>query len=124
MASPAQRVGDRMRIYIAAPYTKGDTGENLNRVFKIADLLVSLGHDSYIPHLSHFWHIVTLRKYQFWIRYDETFIEHWAEAVFRIEGESEGADSEVKLAKDMGIPVYYQVDDIPRRPFSPGYVEI
>ena len=35
------------------------------------------------------------------------------DAVLRLEGESKGADNDVKLANERGIPVYYDVADIP-----------
>lgn len=102
-----------MRIYIAAPYTKGDVAINVNRVFKVADKLVAKGHIPYIPHWTHFWHLISPKDYSFWITYDETFIVHWAEALLRLEGESCGADNEVSLARSLGIPVYYNIEEIP-----------
>lgn len=35
------------------------------------------------------------------------------DAVLRIQGESKGADKDVEIAKNKGIPVYYNLDDIP-----------
>jgi hypothetical protein len=35
------------------------------------------------------------------------------DAVLRLPGESTGADREVALAKELGIPVYYSIADIP-----------
>ncbi len=35
------------------------------------------------------------------------------DAVLRIEGESKGADQDVKIAKDLGLQVYYDLKDIP-----------
>jgi hypothetical protein len=39
------------------------------------------------------------------------------DAVLRLEGASKGADNDVKLANELGIPVYYNIKEIP------GYVE-
>jgi hypothetical protein len=35
------------------------------------------------------------------------------DAVFRIEGASQGADADVRLAQELGLPVYMSVDEIP-----------
>lgn len=35
------------------------------------------------------------------------------DAVLRIEGESKGADNEVKMAKERGLKVYYSLEEIP-----------
>jgi hypothetical protein len=35
------------------------------------------------------------------------------DAVLRLEGESKGADNDVRLAKERGIPVYYRLQDVP-----------
>ncbi len=35
------------------------------------------------------------------------------DAVLRIPGDSNGADQDVAIAKKMGIPVYYHLDEIP-----------
>ena len=35
------------------------------------------------------------------------------DAILRLEGASKGADNDVRLAKERGIPVYYHIDEIP-----------
>jgi hypothetical protein len=35
------------------------------------------------------------------------------DAVLRLPGQSSGADNDVKIAKERGIPVYFSLDDIP-----------
>lgn len=36
------------------------------------------------------------------------------QAIYRIEGASAGADNDVRLANERGLPVYYRLDDIPQ----------
>ena len=36
------------------------------------------------------------------------------DAVLRLEGTSAGADNDVRIAKERGLPVYYSLEDIPR----------
>ncbi|ASY62042.1 hypothetical protein SJ05684_c05780 [Sinorhizobium sojae CCBAU 05684] len=35
------------------------------------------------------------------------------DAVLRLPGESKGADNDVRLARERGIPVYYRLGDVP-----------
>jgi hypothetical protein len=44
----------------------------------------------------------------------ERLLEH-CDAVFRLPGASTGADNDVRIANDRGIPVYTDIDEIPRR---------
>jgi hypothetical protein len=37
------------------------------------------------------------------------------DAILRLEGASKGADNDVKLARERGIPVYYNLDEVPNR---------
>jgi hypothetical protein len=34
------------------------------------------------------------------------------DAILRIKGESTGADNDVKIARELGLPVYYQIEEI------------
>ena len=102
-----------MRIYIAGPYTKGDVAINVNKAIKAADKLIAKGHLPYVPHLTHFWHLMSPKPYEFWIFLDASVLRHWAEAILRIEGVSLGADNEVEIAKSLHLTVYYDIDDIP-----------
>jgi hypothetical protein len=37
------------------------------------------------------------------------------DAVLRIPGESAGADGDVRIARERGIPVYFSIDEVPER---------
>jgi len=101
-----------MRIYIASAYTKGDVARNVKQVIDVADKLVEMGHTPYIPHLTHFWHLISPKEISFWYDYDNSFIDHWAECVLRLDNESVGADAEVARARKLGIPVYYDMEKL------------
>ncbi len=101
-----------LRVYIMSPYTKGDVGFNVNKVLIVADLLVDRGHTPFIPHLTHFWHIMSPKEYEFWLEYDLSFLRHWAEVGLRLKGESHGADKEVEECRKLGIPVF-TMDNFP-----------
>ncbi|MEP6724229.1 MAG: DUF4406 domain-containing protein, partial [Bacteroidota bacterium] len=33
--------------------------------------------------------------------------------VLRLEGASKGADEDVRIAKERGLPIYYRLEDVP-----------
>ena len=103
-----------MRVYIAGAYSKGDVALNVREAVLAADELVKLGHIPYIPHLTHFWHLISPKEYEFWLKYDSSFIEDWAECLLRLNNESSGADREVDRARQIGIPVYYDIKAVPK----------
>jgi len=96
-------------IYIAGPYTYPDPVRNTHRVIKVADDLIDNGFVPYIPHLTLLWHIVSPRQPGFWYDYDYHLLKR-CDAVLRIPGASMGADNEVKLAREHGIPVFESME--------------
>ena len=98
-------------IYISAPYTKGDVAVNVNRVIHIANRIMDMGHIPYVPHLTHFWHIITPRPYHDWMQIDLALLGR-CDALLRLDGESHGADLEVAAAQKLGIPIYYSWEEI------------
>ncbi len=100
-----------MKVYIAAPYTKGDVEQNVKTAIACADALCELGFDPYIPHLSHFWHLVSPKPVSFWYNYDLNWLE-LCDALLRLPGESLGAEAEVIRAKELCIPVYYSIGEL------------
>ena len=98
-------------IYIAAPYTLPDPVQNTHRAIMVADELIFDGFIPYIPHLTLLWHLVSSHNIQFWYDYDCHMLRR-CDAVLRVDGASVGADREVELAKEWGIPVYYSRKDL------------
>ena len=99
-------------IYISAPYSLGDVVTNVRFACEIGDKVLEKGYIPFIPHLSHFWHYLSPKSWEEWLRIDSAFIPR-CDALLRINGESVGADKEVKLAKSLGIPVYYSLEELP-----------
>lgn len=97
-------------VYISAPYTKPDPAENTRIAIAAADPLLKLGYAPYIPHLSHFWHLQTPHPYEDWMELDLAWISR-CDALIRLPGESPGADQEVLFAEQLGINVYYGVEE-------------
>ena len=99
------------KVYIASPYTLGDVAKNVKLQIDVADELMNKGFLPFAPLLSHFQHMIHPRPYQDWIEADLEWIKS-CDCLLRIGGESEGADTEVKSAKEIGIPIYYSLDEL------------
>lgn len=116
----------RMLILIAGPYRSGTNDDpqkmkdNLERLEAASYPIFQRGH---IPMIGEWvalpiWHTAggqTVGDE----RYEEIFyptagrlIER-CDAVLRLEGKSTGADNDVRMAESRGIPVYYDIEDIP-----------
>lgn len=99
---------NRRKIYIASPYTIGDVGANVKRSMDSANELINMGYAPYCPLLCHFLHMNNPQDYDVWMDVGLTWLVQ-CDAVLRLEGESKGADTEVNVAKDHNIPVYYSI---------------
>ena len=99
-------------IYVAAPLTKGDMTVNINIAMKQFDELLSSDLITPIcPHWSVFQNIFIPRPYEDWMQYDFQII-HKCDAILRLSGESPGGDREVALAKKLGIPVFFNKEEL------------
>ena len=95
-------------IYIAAPYSIGDKEENVRRAIDAADMVINLGGAPVNPLLSHYHEQLFPHKYDEWMRVDFAILAK-CDAVYRVSGESPGADSETTIAEMVhGIPVFRQ----------------
>jgi hypothetical protein len=109
----ASSPGENMiaRIYVAGPYTKGDVAVNTRNAFEAASRLADLGFAPFVPHATHFWHMLFPRPYEFWLELDKEFLG-CCSGVLRLPGESSGADKELELANELGIPVFTSIEDL------------
>jgi len=90
------------KVYIAGPYTTGDRSVNVRNAIKVADFVVECGGNPFVPHLSHFWDLITPRPYEVWL----ALVSEWISSCrifYRILGESPGANIEEGLAKEYGL---------------------
>lgn len=101
----------KKKVYVAGPYTRGDVGLNVRHAIQWGDQIATEGMTPFIPHLSHFWHLIEPHHYAFWVDYDNEWLP-LCDAVYRIEGESVGSDAEVELANKLGIPVFTDMDEL------------
>lgn len=114
-------------ILIAGPYRSGTGGDaqriadNLHRLEQAALAVYQRGH---VPVIGE-WLALPLAaaagSTQLGDAVSEAFLYPVAhrliaqcQAIYRLEGASTGADNDVRLANERGIPVYYRLDDIPQ----------
>ena len=102
-----------MRVYIAGPYAKGDVAMNIREVIEAADMVLDIGHTPYVPHLTHLWHLISPHPQEEWLALDGEWLKV-CDVVLRIPGESVGANSEVLLAMELGIPVVFSEAELER----------
>jgi hypothetical protein len=115
-----------MLILIAGPYRSGTNDDpekmkqNLSRLEEAALPLFRMGH---IPMIGE-WVALPLLKIAGSVRPgDKAFDEILypvakrlltkCDAVLRLEGESKGADEDVRIAKERGLKIFYKIEDIP-----------
>ena len=117
----------RMMILIAGPYRSG-TGDdpekmaiNLHRLEQFSLPLYEAGH---LPMIGEWVALPIIRTagsqavgdaiYQEFLYPTAARLLELCDAVLRIPGESKGADQDVRIAKERGLPVYYSLDDVPK----------
>jgi len=118
-----------MIILIAGPYRSGTNDDphliarNLDRLESFASQVYNIGH---IPMIGE-WVALPLMKQAGSARLGDAISAQYlypvanrllqrCDAVLRIPGDSNGADQDVRLAHEHGLPVYQEIGEIP--PFS------
>ncbi len=115
-----------MLILIAGPYRSGTNDdpqrmkENLRKLEKVALPLFRAGHT---PMIGEWVALPLLREAGSTKPGDEAYQEIAypvanrlllkCDAVLRLPGESTGADNDVRLAKELGLKVYFKLEDVP-----------
>jgi len=99
-------------IYVSAPYTLGNLIINVKNACEAGNLLLDKGHVPLIPHLMMLWELHSPKPYSEWMRICLALLGK-CDALLRLEGFSKGADIEVKIAKEAGIPVYFNLQEVP-----------
>lgn len=92
-----------LRVYISGPYSS-DPEKNTLAAMEAATQVLDAGHAPFLPHLSHYWHSLHPRPWEAWLRLDLAWVAV-ADVVYRMPGDSPGADLEVEEALRLGIPV-------------------
>lgn len=98
-------------VYVAGPYTKGDTILNIRAAIDAASQVRSWGHAPMVPHLTAIEHLVHSRTYEHWMETDFAWVRK-SDVLLRIPGESSGADREVECARASGVPVCFGLKEL------------
>lgn len=98
-------------VYIASPYTTGSKPFNVNRQMEMAHRLLDYGYCPVWPLAAHYLEQMRERTYDEWLEMDFALVAR-CDALIRLEGESEGADREMSLARSLGIPVVHSVEEL------------
>ena len=113
-------------ILVAGPYRSGTDGDpaameaNLRRLEEAAWPVYAAGH---VPVVGEWVALPVLRSAGATLDDDladdvlyptaQRLLQH-CDAVLRLPGESTGADQDVAIAESRGLPVYFDVADVPR----------
>ena len=108
-----------IKVYIASPYSNGWMPTNITRQFDFAKQLLEEGYWPYMPLLTHFLELYTHHSEHVWLEQDFVYLKV-CDAVLRIKPADEdgneitspGADKEVALAIEEGIPVFYSMQEL------------
>ncbi len=100
-------------IYIAGPLNVDSDDEKVNVQVALmtAEAIINMGAMPYVPHLTLFWDKQFKHPKEYWMKLD-TFWLAKCDALYRIPGNSEGAEEEVLLAHKLKIPVLYTYPQI------------
>ena len=101
----------KTKVYIASPYERGDKEKNVLRQISTFHALWVHGFSPYCPLLLHYIEQHYSLGYDQCLEYDLEWLES-CDCVLRLEGESNGADKEVRRAKELGMKVYYSVSEV------------
>ena len=86
---------------------------NVRDAIRAAHAAASLGAAVHVPHLSYHWHVMFPRPYEDWMADDFEVIAR-CDALYRMDGESPGADREVAFATEHAIPVLRDMESVGR----------
>jgi hypothetical protein len=97
--------------YIAGPYTHPDPVENTHDASQLTIRMIDDGYVTPIcPHATLILQLVSPHSdVDYWYAYDNEVLAH-CDAVFRMPGESKGANDECRFAGRLGKPVFYSLE--------------
>jgi hypothetical protein len=95
-------------VYIAGPYITGDPVINSRRAIGVGmNIHEQTGAAVIVPHMSLLAHAMFPREnVKYWYDFDIALLEHCTH-LLRLDGESFGADREVKKAEKLDIKIFY-----------------
>lgn len=102
----------RALVYIAGPYTSPDPVANTRFAIEAGMALYKNERAvPIIPHLSMFAHFLDPQPVEFWYQFDLHLLAR-CDVLWRLPGESTGADREVDAAMRWNIPVLFDGESV------------
>lgn len=95
-------------VYVAGPYTRPDPITNTQAAVDVAEAVHAAGGVPLVPHLTMLWHLISPHDLDFWYAYDLEVMRR-CDAVYRIPGDSTGADAEIADANERGQLVFHEL---------------
>ena len=100
-----------IKVYIASPYTIGDTAVNVKRQIDCANELINLGYAPYAPLLSYFQHMIHPQPYEKWMELTSEWLKE-CDCLLRLCGESSGSDREMEQALNDNQLVFCDINKL------------
>lgn len=97
----------RLRVYVAGPISS-DVFAGVHRGFEAGKQMFVDGMAPFIPHADAFWFLGE-GNWNAYLEYDLEYVSI-CDAVFRLKGDSKGADLECAVADQLKVPVFYQTN--------------
>lgn len=95
-----------LKVYIAGPlFTSGAIDDNIRKAIDVGYKIRMAGAVPIVPHLFFFWDLMRPQPREFWLEMDELLVRD-SDVLFRLEGESVGADDEMEWAEDEAVPIF------------------
>ena len=108
-----------VKVYISGPYSSGDQVLNTRLAMGVWNYLFGKGYTPFCPHWGMAQHLCLPLPWEQWIEYDLEMLRGH-DVLYRMPGESKGADIEVAEAERLGIPVVYSFSELVAQfPVSP-----
>lgn len=98
-------------VYVAGPFTYPEPIANTRTAIMAGNDLMKNGFIPFVPHLSLLWQFLTPLDYRTWLEYDFEIVRR-SDAVYRLPGQSPGADEEEQIAKAAKIPIFYELAEL------------
>ena len=107
-----------IKVYVASQYTDGgkitDKRILLDNVLNSIDIgnqLINMGYAPFLPLLNHFQDQIYQQPGHVWLKLDFQWLA-LCDCVLRLDGKSDGAEQEEELARSLGIPIFYSLEEL------------
>jgi len=101
-----------LMVYVASPFSEGDRQGNVERQNAMANVLLNEGYLPFSPLImGDAMEQMQPRMWEEWMEACYGWLSR-CDALLRLEGESVGADLEMKEAARLGIPIVFNVAEL------------